>query len=72
MDYYAVYDRPSDYPNDIVVRRFTVGRRGELIAHEDVQTYPTIEAARKVLKNKGLYQYPRNRDDDPVIVETWL
>lgn len=72
MDYYVIYDHPSDYPDRIVVRRYQLKRRERNPQSVGVEFFDTIPLAQAALKKKGLYQYPRNRDDDPVIVETWL
>lgn len=72
MDYYPIYDRPSDYPNNVCVRRFSIGPKGEVKASDNVSLFDTIEEARKFCEDKGLYQFSRSKHDDPVLVETWL
>lgn len=63
---WTVYDSPRDLPGQFVARLFILDR-----ATAKVIKAPTLEALRKLLP-PGLTCLPRNPQDDPVIVETWL
>lgn len=68
---YAITHKTSDYGDKFVVRIFDIGPglyapRREPFALED-----TLEAARAKLP-KGLQRLPRDQNDDPVIVESWV
>ena len=65
---WTVYDSPKDYPDSIVVRLWW----GE--THEPhAWAFDTLIEARFMIENAGgCYRIPRQPDDDPVIVETWL
>jgi len=67
---WSVYDHPSDYPDAFVARKFEA-RGGITVATSDMFTAPTLNELRRLLP-PGLVCFPRNPDDDPVIVETWL
>lgn len=62
---------PADYPDQYVVRQQFAGRMGVMIAREPEAVAATLEIARDVLPD-GLTYFPRQPEDDPVIVETWL
>jgi len=69
---WVVYDHPADYPDDVVVRRWQVGREEAPVRTSVVECYPDLEAARDALEQRGLVCVPRSAPDDPVIVESWL
>ena len=68
---WAVYDRPTDYPNDYVARRFTI-RDGEPYATADVIRNPSLSALRQELHARGLYNLSRMAGDEPHIIESWV
>jgi hypothetical protein len=71
MILYVIYEKPSDFPNDFVVRRWTT-IDGKPVAHASPHAItPTLEAARESIP-PGLYCLPRFDQDDPVIREVWL
>lgn len=75
----AIYDCPRDYPQHLVVRCWTFTPDGRLEPDRRVVTFDTQElghrgatsAARAYCKRLGLTFVPRNKGDDPVLVETW-
>lgn len=75
----AIYDRPRDFPSQIVVRRWSYGADGTLAPAADVLTFDVAQlgqrgatsAARTYCKRLGLRFLPRNGGDDPVLMETW-
>ena len=72
LEQYAIYDHPSDYPNNFVVRRWEVVR-GVPVAMpcgNPVLT-ETLEAARAVVP-PGFVNIGRFENDDPVILEVWI
>lgn len=67
---YTIFERPLDFPNSFVVRRFkTLG--GTVKTCELVAVAPTLEAARAALP-PGLFNLRRKDQDEPHIVETWI
>ena len=65
---YVVYDHPSDYPNEYVVRRWLND-----IPMPDLEYRSTeIHEVRKYLAMKGLTWLTRVEDDDDKILETWI
>lgn len=66
---YVIYDRPLDYPDHVVVRRWTVGTTP--LPGVGVKLHESIEAARGSLPH-GLTCLGREPHDDPFIVESWV
>lgn len=65
---WVIYDHPSDFPNDYVVRLCW-----GMFKEPDCAQFQTLIAAREYAnENGGCFCIPRDPDDDPVIVETWL
>lgn len=68
---WAVYEKPKDYPEKYVARRWAVrGGVIQLVDGEALQA-DSLEALRALLP-RGLYRMPAQTPDDPCIVETWL
>ena len=64
---YAIYEKPLDYPESFVVRRWV----GMTPDQHPTAVVPTLTAARQQVPD-GLICLPRYRSDDPVIVEVWI
>ena len=63
---------PLEYPNEgFAVREWRVGGGGQMECMSLTQYAMTLEGARELLP-PGLYRTPRDEDDDPAIVETWI
>jgi len=71
---WTVYDRPADYPDKFVARRFDVGSDGRGPTPSDsVIVAPDLEMLRYILAFQlHLVCLTRSPEDDPNIVETWL
>lgn len=69
---WTVFDGPSDFPDDIVVRAHHVLKDGVVRPDEQVRLFRTLERAREFLLGMGLARVERHPEDPPVIVETWL
>lgn len=69
LETWCVYDRPRDFPNSAVARRF-VGESPTPYAIVG----PSVEAVRAALAalRPGLVCLARSPGDDPCIVEVWL
>ena len=65
---YTIFDRPDDFPDDFVCRKF---ESGGVTPREVVGTGKTLEEVRQCLP-PGLTMLARVANDDPNIVETWL
>ena len=73
LSMWTVYDHPKDHPDHFIARRWDIGiGRGqptsETILSEDLGELRD----RLIERYPDLYCIPRQEDDDPVIVETWL
>lgn len=64
---WTVYEKPKDFPNCFVARLF----EGEE-ATAEIMVCGDIEPIREELRRRGLVCFPRDENDDPVIVESWL
>ena len=71
VEFFVVYDSPSDYPGRFVVRRF-VSTAGRVVPDpEPVAVTSTLEIAREVIPI-GLVRLSPRPDDDQAISEVWL
>lgn len=70
---WVVFDRPRDYPDGAVARRFEIDRGGPF-ATETVIMAPSIGALRALLGEVAptAIVVPRDPSDEPQIVEVWL
>lgn len=73
MEQWVIYDNPSDFPGQIVVRRWLIGP-GTVEPTPHVSLCTTIDQARNVVQANypSGYRLPRQQDDDPCIVEVWI
>jgi hypothetical protein len=70
---HVVYDRPLDYPDNIVVRKVIVGAGDsiDIQVENDCLLYETIDEARADLP-PGLTNLGRHPNDEPQIFEVWV
>ena len=66
---FTIYESPSDYEGQFVVRERDVTAGGDLEVG-GARTAATLEEARALIP-KGAVRFERSPDDDPTIVETW-
>ncbi len=74
----AIYDRPRDFPDHIVIRQWLYGAEGKLTPQPGVSTFEVgalgprgaLSAARSYCKRLGLRFLPRDSKDDPVLLES--
>ena len=67
---WTIYNRPLDFPNHFAVRQWVVTDDG-LLMHKFACVCDTLEEARECIP-VGTLCFPREEDDDPVIVESWF
>jgi hypothetical protein len=67
---WTVYDRPKDYPDGYIARRFETGG-GKTTATEDT-IKGKLEEIRQALERAGLVNICRQVGDEPQIVESWI
>lgn len=74
MNIFTVYDKPTDFPEEFVVRRFEVDSSSSLLGEpkEVVLKSKDVTEIRKHLSELGLFRLNRHAKDDPNIVETWI
>jgi len=72
LNMWTVYDRPRDFPDSHVARRFECGGgHTEPVATRDV-IKGDLPAIRDALSRCGLVCLSRNDSDEPQIVESWV
>lgn len=71
LSIWTVFDHPADYPDSFVARRFEVHSGGVTFATPEAVFATSLEAVRAKLP-PGLYRMPRQHDDEPQIVESWI
>jgi hypothetical protein len=71
---YSIYQNPRDYPGKIVVRGTTIA--GGTCEPDETAVYigESLNDARAVIEalDPNLICFPRDENDEPQIVETWL
>lgn len=70
LSMWVVYDRPKDYPDGYIARRHEA-HPGYSLPTGDTMTSETLDGLRAKLA-PGRARFPREPNDDPVIVETWV
>ena len=70
LDICVIYSHPADYPQDVVVRRWSVSTNGSL-PRELLGRAATLEEARKLVPAGG-YRIPPQPGEDAAIVEVWV
>ena len=74
LQMWTVYERPSDFPNEFVVREWhVIGGKVTPVTTEagGALTAPTLEQARALVPPDCVC-LTRHETDDPKIVETWI
>ena len=71
---FTVYDHPTDFPDHFVVRRFKISSEPpyEPIPDCIFMQEKSLMVIRDYLSYIGLYKIPRDPNDDPKIVESWI
>lgn len=67
---WTIYNRPLDYPDKIVARKFIIRPRGA-VASDEMFVADSITEVRALLP-RGLVSLGRQDTDDPVIVESLI
>jgi hypothetical protein len=67
---YVIYEKPLDFPNCFVVRRYLISRHGAKLTLDHF-TAATLEDARNGIPF-GLVRIERDPLDEPQIVESWI
>ena len=70
MEQWTVYERPLDYPDGYVARRWVIGSGGA-VPTNDMFVADTLDELRALLP-PGLFCLLRQPGDDPKIVEVWI
>jgi len=68
---WAVYDKPTDYPDRFVARRYQIAE-GETTATEDVMISTDIEIIHHFMQKLNLFRTEPFENDDKKIIEVWL
>jgi hypothetical protein len=71
---WTLYENPRDFPGMFVLREWAVTGNpdGEPRPLPGVFVAPRLEPLRAEMERRGLFRMPRNPDDEPQIVETWI
>ena len=69
LSMWVIFIKPIDYPGKVVVRRFEFET-----PTSDVQVFDYVGQARRWIRDNTVacVPIPRDRNDDPHILETWL
>ena len=66
IEIWTVYDRPADYPNEYVARKFLNEK-----PTDEVITSTSLDEVREALEDMGFVCLGVG-DENPVIIETWM
>lgn len=76
LEFYTIYEQPSDYPSAYVLRRSTLQKIGDTMQNvpeaEPLQVCKTLAEVRSKLPDIGLVNIGRMAGDDPIIYEVWI
>jgi hypothetical protein len=64
---WTIFDHPKDYPEGFIARMFEVGE-----GPTDQSVTGDLAFIRQVFEDVGLTCIPRDPNDEPQIVESWL
>ena len=70
MVMWTVYDRPRDYPDGFIARRFDIGKGVHGPTEHALKA--DLASLRAIFLEAGLTCLARHDDDEPQIVEVWL
>lgn len=70
LEMFTIYDRPRDYPEEVVCRRWEV-RDGRCVPLELIASGQTVDEVREKILRPGLVRWPWG-DPDPSIAESWF
>lgn len=68
---WVVYDHPKDFPGFFVARK-QVAHARQVEITDDSFMHESLAVIQHTLEHMGLVRIPRDPDDDPVIVESWI
>jgi hypothetical protein len=71
LEMITVYERPSDYPDKIVARVWTITPNGP-VATPRVKLFDTIDDAYVYYRQRGMTPLLSGPDDEPQIVVTFI
>jgi hypothetical protein len=71
MEFFVVYQNPTDYPGKFVVRRQVVKGKWVRADAKPLCVVSTLQEARSAIP-AGLYRQERHSDDTLAIVEVWF
>ena len=70
IEHYVIYERPGDYPDHFVVRRWVI-TKGEILCERGACLAKDLAGARKLVPD-GLICIERDENDARPIVEVWM
>lgn len=68
---FVVYRMPKDYPDKWVVRRWAMDEKGRPVVDTSCITGNSLSEVRCHIPG-GLVRFPRSKDEDECIYESWL
>ncbi|MEJ7647395.1 MAG: hypothetical protein WKF87_22570 [Chryseolinea sp.] len=72
LNIWTVYKKGLEiFPDEHICRRYEI-TEGQTGPTNDILHSADLEEIRSQLRRWGLYQMPRDMDDDPVIIESWI
>jgi len=73
LNIYTIFDKPLDFPEHFVCRKFVVDSTGAVIPEQNIlYKSKSLENIQFTLSNMGLFNIGREPLDDIKIVESWI
>lgn len=71
---YTLYNHPVDYPDEFVIRRFTVSKGSNLPVPDNELFFRSIslQKCQDKMKEMRLYRMLRDNSDEPKIIESYI
>lgn len=70
LEMWVVYEKPQDYPNSFVARKFTE-EGGKPKPLDDIMVSASLDTIRAFLAANNFFPIPRHETDEPQILEVW-
>lgn len=72
LSMWSIYERPSDYPEEYVARRFEIGGGPEPRPTAEIIKSASLDELRRAMMQRGLVPLARAASDQRQIVESWV
>ncbi len=72
VEIWTVFEKPTDFPQDYVARRFVIQGGEPPWGTEEKIVSKSLDLIRASMQARGLILLPRDENDQPRILESWI